>query len=433
MKIEDFMWPCPVFVSDENGFSSITDAIKEISENGDGFEYENSIIITKRALNNALKQGWKINGIEGKKKFYVEQGRYFQTEEYSMSPPVDISLDEGEEFQQFDDNTVIEYHDNGKSKEQYTKDEEGNLNGPFISWYESGKLREKGEYRTPKNSYLSTIWSLKAWQPQGEACPHTCISDGKGRRIVYHLNGSVSLDWSYDRGKLHGEQRSWSNKGIKSSITNYEYGNQIGTQKHWWENGKKCKEEIISEDGSMIYSLWYDNGKIHEEGKRKPRTAHPWTVDVWKIDGSKCHRTNLKNGNGNYVEYSRYGHQTFFYIFKKGEVLDKCWEQDPPTNFDLGEIIKVKGVFGSQEKDFLKVVGKGTCTRDKTASYYGIESVIVRYFDGPNYGPFRSSKSEEYSIPEAQERFSALSVQSKLDDNLRKDLDSFDIDMWKFE
>ena len=88
---------------------------------------------------------------------------------------------------------------------------------------------------------------------------------------------------------------------------------------HYLVNGKGTDTELFRFEGGEIKKMsirsgdvehvrcWYENGQMCLEQKNKfivdQNLPVPLSVQVWKIDGTKCPQTNYKDGTGNIAQY----------------------------------------------------------------------------------------------------------------------------------
>lgn len=123
------------------------------------------------------------------------------------------------------------------------------FSGYMISLYENGTLKEKIGIFNGKKQNTSSYW----------------FSNGKLKQIA-----------TYDKGKLHGEKKLWSNDSIYTVIAylNYYSGKAHGEQKQWYKTGElykklnlnKGKEEGIQQafrkNGDLYANYEAKNGRI---------------------------------------------------------------------------------------------------------------------------------------------------------------------------
>lgn len=76
----------------------------------------------------------------------------------------------------------------------------------------------------------------------------------------YHENGMISQQGSYIEGKLHGEWKSFNNKGEKISIGNYDKG--VKTGKWFFYNGEKLSEVSYTNNHIASIKTWNNNSTV---------------------------------------------------------------------------------------------------------------------------------------------------------------------------
>ena len=84
--------------------------------------------------------------------------------------------------------------DNGQIK-WLGKKKDGYRDGPETSWCSNGQKKEERTYKGGK------IWTVVAWKPNGEKCPHTNLGDGDGVRVVYNEDGTERRRYTYKGGE----------------------------------------------------------------------------------------------------------------------------------------------------------------------------------------------------------------------------------------
>ncbi|MBI68428.1 MAG: hypothetical protein CMJ38_00090 [Phycisphaerae bacterium] len=118
------------------------------------------------------------------------------------------------------------------------------------------------------------------------------------RKVIVKSTKRLFTGWMKDM---------YDNEQIKS-LKQYKDGIGDGLRIEWYEHGQK-KREATHKDGKLV------------------------TAVAWKPNGEKCPETNILNGNGVSVEYSKLNTggfaQTYRSTYKEGEVVigenDQCW------------------------------------------------------------------------------------------------------------
>ena len=108
-----------------------------------------------------------------------------------------------------------------------------------------------------------------------------CVRD---RLVDYYDNGQKKWERHWKGQNLDGPVTWWYENGEKRQQINYKNGKKEGLWIRWYENGQK-KLEGNYQDGRLM------------------------SVVVWKPNGDKCLKTNLKNGNGDVGYYYESGQE----------------------------------------------------------------------------------------------------------------------------
>ena len=111
------------------------------------------------------------------------------------------------------------WYDNGKLGQEYHAD-----NGPFKSWFQSGKVESEGQF---KNGQRDGEWTF--YHPNGQLYKQVIyIGDSvHGHVIEYYDNGDKLFEGTYDMGLLEGEACWWNRGGKK------DYGNSTMRRAVW--------------------------------------------------------------------------------------------------------------------------------------------------------------------------------------------------------
>ena len=86
----------------------------------------------------------------------------------------------------------------------------GKKDGPFVSWYESGSIHEKLNYKNGKQDGLAI-----RNHPNGQPESMCTFRDGKpdGLSQGWHPNGTLKFRYTYQEGNLKGHVESWDCDG----------------------------------------------------------------------------------------------------------------------------------------------------------------------------------------------------------------------------
>lgn len=136
---------------------------------------------------------------------------------------------------------TITYHENGNKYEVYNTNAEGDKEGNYEAYYESGKLKEKAVY-------LNGVYS--------------------GKRTLYFENEQIEIEEPYDnRGELNGVYKKYYENGALHIEKPYINNAINGILKVYYPSGQ-IKEEVTMlnnmENGPFIE--YFNNGQIQWKG-----------------------------------------------------------------------------------------------------------------------------------------------------------------------
>lgn len=125
-------------------------------------------------------------------------------------------------------------------------------------------------------------------------------TDYQGRQIGQwtwkHPNGEVKVQGNLTKGKREGPWSWWREDGTKETVEVYRDGKLDGLCTDWYRNGQKSLEKI------------YISGSLR-------------SAVVWLPDGTKCPKTNLKDGSGVLYFYDDDGNPQRSLRFKNGKSM----------------------------------------------------------------------------------------------------------------
>lgn len=78
-----------------------------------------------------------------------------------------------------------------------------------------------------------------------------------GEYIIFHNNGNIFSESTYLKGKLHGEEKTYSLSGVLSKVRNFSHGILYGKDLSYFENGQIRSESKIK-DEKIIESISYN-------------------------------------------------------------------------------------------------------------------------------------------------------------------------------
>ncbi len=100
-------------------------------------------------------------------------------------------------------------------REQY---KDGLLNGTCLKWYPNKQLMESREYKMGRKN---------------------------GKQIAFWQNGNKRFEFTAQNDAYEGEMKEYSVNGKLFHLANFVNGQEEGTQKMWYENGKIRANYII--------------------------------------------------------------------------------------------------------------------------------------------------------------------------------------------
>ena len=130
---------------------------------------------------------------------------------------------------------------NGKIKEVYTLNKNGEKEGKFQEYYEDGKIKEEAFFKNGKYS---------------------------GIRTLFFQNGKPEIEENYtDGGLLNGAYKAYYDNGQVKVEKNYTQNVLTGPVKVYYESGK-IKEEVMMSDNNENgpFTEYYEKGQIHWKG-----------------------------------------------------------------------------------------------------------------------------------------------------------------------
>lgn len=213
------------------------------------------------------------------------------------------------------------WNKNGQKTEEKRYNEEGNLDGEIICWYDNGQMKSK-EIRQDE----TPIGIGNGWYPDGKLKSqmthqgnnifyqdwyHNGVLDREGKVIysrkeglwkLYHDNGNIKQEINYKCSMMHGHYIEYSFEGEKIAEGEYILGGRHGK---WLENGKivNYKHNKIIEYGMKISGTdIFGNEFIENVGYRKCtciQKTHYFTDESWRsndkdicpFDFSKIHES----------------------------------------------------------------------------------------------------------------------------------------------
>ena len=127
----------------------------------------------------------------------------------------------------------------------------GEINGPWISWYDNGEKEYEGYY---KNGYRDGLW--KGWHDSGQLWKEGFYFYDKkeGTWIYWYLNGNKQELKTYRNGKLNGPIKKWYSNGQQKMEGLYKEISEYGISSKY---GKWVY--YLNESGATRISRYYAN------------------------------------------------------------------------------------------------------------------------------------------------------------------------------
>ncbi len=279
----------------------------------------------------------------------------------------------------FSQGIVMEHwFDEGKTqiKEKYhiTDSATAILNGPYYSYFQSGKLESSGYY---KNNIPDSLWTY--YYENGNMKMQGSLQNGSNAGIwnYYYENGTLSMKgaifdniregkWEYffENGqlKLEGQFKNDQKDGIWNYF--YEdgslkaqafYKQNRGWYKEFYPN-EKLKAEGLNINGKSdsTWSFYHESGTLkamgnYEQGMR---------VGQWVF----YHENGVKSAEGNYTDGTREGKWSFFH--ENGEISSEgALREDKKEGYwkifnDEGRFI-AEGIFEDDDGEYKEYYESG--------------------------------------------------------------------------
>lgn len=133
------------------------------------------------------------------------------------------------------------YHENGKLMEEFFLNKNGEKNGPYTAWYDTGILYETSQYKNGKMT---------------------------GERKLYYTDGKLEILETYnDEGLLDGPYITYYQNGKVMVEKKYSKNTLQGKVLVYYENGQ-LKEEVLFKDNAENgpFTEYFPNGKVQWKG-----------------------------------------------------------------------------------------------------------------------------------------------------------------------
>lgn len=148
--------------------------------------------------------------------------------------------------------------------------------------------------------FLVVLFQMECSGPDRSGNTGMGETDYQGRQIGQwtwkHANGEVKTQGNLNKGKREGPWSWWREDRTKKTVEVYRDGKLDGLCSDWYRNGQKSLEKI------------YISGSLR-------------SAVVWLPDGTKCPKTNVKEGSGVLYFYDDDGNAQRSLRFKNGKSM----------------------------------------------------------------------------------------------------------------
>lgn len=158
-----------------------------------------------------------------------------------------------------------------------------------LFYVETDKPVFKGSVNGPNLAESYIVGDFEFFHPDGQLS-RKGNSDAKGRYQGTHLHywedGTLSGEYHYLNGQLHGEQKSYHINGQLRDHRHYVNGVESGLSQRYFDNGQLQSRETYGANGMEgLYERFYDNGQPEQTvnmvaGKREGERLY-WTKEGW--------------------------------------------------------------------------------------------------------------------------------------------------------
>ncbi len=180
-----------------------------------------------------------------------------------------------------------------RSVKRYSDDSTVN-NGPFVSYYLSGKKLEEGNYEDGKKTGAWHMWYENGQEAKVE---NYVNGDVDGQWTLYTKDGLKERDVSYKDGKREGKWITYAADGKQPrEQIEYHQDKPDGTSIVWNTDGKKISEMHFSKgqfDG--MQQAWYPNGQMSKQAEYKDGKLNGKIIQ-WNDKGDKISEQTFADG-----------------------------------------------------------------------------------------------------------------------------------------
>ena len=229
---------------------------------------------------------------------------------------------------EFGDSTITLSNSDGKEREiknlsSRVNYKDGQLDGTYTEWDESGKEIINGEYKNGKPVGEWTWYYTNVPEEVSRVkCKTINYKDGlmHGEYLEWHRDGREWKLFNYKDGRLNGEYRKYRKDGSKYYIGNYKNGKRFGDWVYFYHNDAKKREEIYGKEEKLegnvkeyhfggVGIAWDEvvNPKVLSETKYK-NGYREGIHKSWKSDGTVLRKgtysDDMKEGKWEYYHES---------------------------------------------------------------------------------------------------------------------------------
>jgi antitoxin component YwqK of YwqJK toxin-antitoxin module len=164
----------------------------------------------------------------------------------------------------------------GRITARYQVDKKSGLRmGTFKSYYEDGQVFEESQY------VQDTL---------------------DGIRRLYHPNGMLMIEETYQKGLFEGPYKSWYADGTPESEGQYADNTMSGLWKRFYPNGQLYHELTFRDNlENGPFRTWHPNGKLMEEGGYLDGDNLHGTFKIYDENGVHVRTMEYERGRGKVI------------------------------------------------------------------------------------------------------------------------------------
>lgn len=267
------------------------------------------------------------------------------------------------------------YDEQSKIIKEIYQVQDSALNGSYVGYYKTGKVRVKGQYRRNvpvgmwvyyyENGNLKMRGELRnnsnygPWEyfhENGKKSMEGKILNGlrQGKWKLYYESGKLKSEGIYINNFRSGEWNYYYEDGSKLALGNYRRG--VGLYTEFYPNGEKFMEGMRANGKNQgNWSIYYDDGKLQAIGDYKDGVKEGF----WQY----FHKNGLVQSEGEYLNDKQNGEWVFYN--EEGQVTSKGKLSDGQRDgfwviFGDDGIIKGEGDFIKGDGFYRELYPNGT-------------------------------------------------------------------------